>query len=73
MKIGEIAESLDVDIIWNFTEPGHGKGKHDGEGLILIIQIINMHLMGHLHRFQPLIYINMNHFFFKKLQQNVHE
>ena len=31
-KVAQIAEELNMTVNWNFTCPGHGKGKHDGEG-----------------------------------------
>ena len=34
-RLGAIAKQLNITIIWNFTAPGHGKGKHDGEGHVI--------------------------------------
>ena len=37
-KVAQIAEELNMTVIWNFTCPGHGKGKHDGEGHVVKVE-----------------------------------
>ena len=34
-KVAQIAEELNLTVVWNFTCPGHGKGKHDGVGHVM--------------------------------------